>query len=283
MTIEEMNRRRKELGYSYGQIAELSGLPAATVQKVLGGITKSPRRKTVLALEKVLAPPAPDLRRPAEEYSAEIRRRKGYSELSVQEGVAAYQLQSGKKQGEYTLEDYYALPDEERVELIDGVIYDMNAPLNTHQLIAGHLYYLLFRALTEQKAGCTPFIAPVDVKLDNDNRTMVQPDVILLCDKKKFSKNCLIGAPEFLAEVLSPSTRRKDMYLKLQKYANAGVLEYWIVDPDQRRIIVHQFEKNNDITIYSFRDTIPLGISNGSVSIDFSEIDDYVRPFLEME
>ncbi len=283
MTIEEMNRRRKELGYSYGQIAELSGLPAATVQKVLGGITKSPRRKTVLALEKVLAPPAPDLRRTAEEYSSEVRQRKGYSEYSVQEGVAAYQLQSGKKQGEYTLEDYYALPDEERVELIDGVIYDKNAPLSTHQLIAGHLYYLLFRALAEQKADCTPFIAPVDVKLDDDNRTMVQPDVILLCDKKKFSKKCLTGAPEFLAEVLSPSTRRKDLYLKLQKYANAGVLEYWIVDPDQRRIIVYQFEKDNDITIYSFRDTIPLGISNGSVSIDFSEIDDYIRPFMETE
>ena len=208
MTIEEMNRRRKELGYSYGQIAELSGLPPATVQKVLGGITKSPRRKTVVALERVLAAPAAVRGSRSAPYPAAEEHR-GYSEYSVQEGVAAYQLQSGKKQGEYTLEDYYALPDEERVELIDGVIYDMTAPLSTHQLIAGHLFHLLFSALVEQKTSCTPFIAPVDVRLDNDNRTMVQPDVIVLCDKSKFTKKRLNGAPEFLAEVLSPSTRKK--------------------------------------------------------------------------
>ena len=73
------------------------------------------------------------------------------------------------------------------------------------------------------------------------------------------------------------------MYLKLQKYEQAGVLEYWIIDPDHRRVIVYHFQNDNDIAIYSFRDTIPLGISDGSVTIDFSVIDDYIRPFMEME
>ena len=115
MTIEEMLERKKELGYSYEKIAELSGVPLGTVQKVLGGITKVPRYDTKLALSRVLQPEAA---------------------LQVSETAHAYGV---KRQGEYTLEDYYALPDDIRAELIDGVLYDMSAPQVIHQMIAGRL------------------------------------------------------------------------------------------------------------------------------------------------
>ena len=100
MTIKEMQERKKELGLTYAQIAERSGLPVGTVQKVLGGITQTPRYDTIMALESVLGEEQP---------------------MAVRESAVPYNV---KKQGEYTLEDYYQFPDDVRLELIDGVIYD---------------------------------------------------------------------------------------------------------------------------------------------------------------
>ena len=122
MTIDEMNERKRELGYTDMRISEISGVPLSTVRKVLGGATKAPRYETIRALTKALEKPS---KSPASPYSV------------VREAQPAY---GSKKQGEYTLEDYLAIPDERRVELIDGVIYDMSSPLGHHQIIAGQIY-----------------------------------------------------------------------------------------------------------------------------------------------
>ena len=111
MTVSEMRKRKKELGYTNEKVSELSGVPLGTVQKIFAGVTDSPRYDTLQALEKVFV----------KEWNM------------LRESVTAYQV---KRQGEYTLEDYYALPDERRVELIDGVIYDMSSPTSTHQMLA---------------------------------------------------------------------------------------------------------------------------------------------------
>lgn len=83
-----------------------------------------------------------------------------------------------KRKGEYTLEDYYNMPEDRRVELIDGGIYDMAAPTPLHQLIAGAVYAGIRAFIRENGGDCIPFIAPADVQLDCDSRTMVQPDVV---------------------------------------------------------------------------------------------------------
>ena len=121
MTIEEMRERKQELGYSYKRIAELSGLPVETVQMVLGGLIKSPEYEVLKMLEEVLEA------KEDYEYSDELK-----------DEVTAYQFK--KQQGEYTIEDYFALPDDQRVELIDSVIYDMSAPTTGHQGISGEIY-----------------------------------------------------------------------------------------------------------------------------------------------
>lgn len=247
MTIKEMIERKKELGYSYAQIAELSGLPVGTVQKVLGGITESPRYDTLLALEKVLRKENP---------------------FMVSEPAFQYQV---KKQGEYTLEDYYQIPDDQRVELIDGVIYDMAAPTSIHQIIAGHFYAQLLSYVMSKKGKCMPMISPLDVQLDCDNKTMVQPDVVVVCDRDKIIKRCVYGAPDLVVEVLSPYTKKKDMTLKMHKYANAGVKEYWLIDPDKKKIIVYNFIKD-DYSIYGFDSIIPVAIWDGDFQIDFNVI-----------
>lgn len=254
MTIQEMNERKKELGYSYEKIAELSGVAVEMVQEVLEGNIDSPHYDTLYALEKVLS-----------------------SHLSTQVRDAAV-LYGEKRQGEYTIEDYYALPDEERVELIDGVIYDMGAPTSIHQIIAGKIYTKLDNYVMNKRAKCIPIISPIDVQLDCDNKTMVQPDVIVVCDREKFHKRVVYGAPDFIVEVLSPSTSKKDTSLKLSKYLNAGVKEYWIVDPKKDCVIAYRMneEEYYDVSLYSFADEIPVHIFQEECKINFKEIKEYI-------
>lgn len=279
MTIEEMMKRKNELGYTYAQIAELSNVPIATVQKVLGGITKSPRHETLVALEKVLAP------KTTEQYKSS----EGAFTYSLNERTYTYVAESAaqygkvKKQGEYTLEDYYALPDDIRAELIDGVFYYMSAPTSIHQLLAGAIYAEFRSYVRKQKGQCMPFIAPFDVQLDMDDRTMVQPDVIIVCDRKKIIRRGLFGAPDLVVEILSPSTRKKDITVKFQKYMDTGVREYWLVWPDQKKVMVWALDSELCPIIYGFDSQVPVGIWNGDCKIDFQDIFDEISFLYELK
>lgn len=253
MTIEEMKKRKKELGYTYDQIAELSGVPLGTVQKIFSGVTESPRYDTLRALEQIF---------------------KVEESVRIEDAKAVYHL---KQQGDYTLEDYYAVPDERRVELIDGVIYDMAAPTSIHQLLCTQLWRKLWEFIEERHGECVPMVSPLDVQLDGDDRTMVQPDILVVCDRTKLSKRGIIGAPDFVVEILSESTKKKDLFVKLSKYLSAGVREYWIIDPDKRKIVVYDFEHDEFPVIYGFDAKIPVAIFNGECEIDFSEIYRYIE------
>lgn len=178
----------------------------------------------------------------------------------------------GALQGGYTLEDYYALPDDQRVELIDGVFYDMAAPTVGHQIIGLEIREQLSAYIKAQKGRYLPLAAPVDVQLDCDNRTMVQPDVLLVCDRSKVIGRCIYGAPDFIVEVLSRSTARKDMGIKLEKYERAGVREYWMVDLKQKRVLVYDFANGRSVAIFGLESRIPVGVLDGMCIIDFAPI-----------
>ncbi len=106
---------------------------------------------------------------------------------------------------------------------------------------------------------------------DSDDRTVVQPDVFILCDLSKLINGWVYGTPDFVLEVLSPSTRKKDMYLKLAKYEHAGVREYWMIDLKIERVLVYFFEDDLKCpVIYGFQDKIPVNIYNGELEIDLS-------------
>ena len=268
MTIEELKNKKTTLGLTNEMIAASAGVPLSTVQKIMSGATKAPRKSTLVAIETVL--------------SAEERRRSNmagmnpdrsqtysYEDLpeiygTVKEPTAGYNHapEKKKKAGEYTLDDYYALPDERRVELIDGVFYDMSAPAVIHQKILG-----------AHKGECEVYLSPCDVRLDCDNKTMVQPDLLVISGPYDLGAKRFEGAPDLALEILSPSTRSKDMLLKLYKYQNAGVKEYWIVDPDRETVMVYDFRDNNFYPEkYDFDSVIPIHISDGQCSIDFSRV-----------
>lgn len=195
---------------------------------------------------------------------------------AVKEATAAYGIQ--KKQGEYTLEDYYALPDDIRVELIDGVIYDMSSPRTVHQDIAFMIHMAFYDYVKKNKKSCRVFEAPVDVQLFCDNKTMVQPDVLVVCNRDKIKGFGIFGAPDFILEILSKSTRKKDMGIKLEKYMEAGVREYWIIDPCKEVLITYYFEDENFLPcVYPLTGSVPVSITGGELQIDLETVAESIR------
>ena len=262
MTVEQMRERKRELGYSYQKIAQLSGLPVGTVQKVLGGITRSPREETVWALEAVLKPVV---------TSMESKKQEDRDEALVLSRAAN---EGGKRQGEYVLEDYYARSNHRRVELINGVFYDMEAPTSTHQIVILEIGVQLSSYIKTMGNKRIVLMAPMDVQLNCDSKTIVQPDLFVVCDRDKVRQCAVHGAPDLVVEVLSTSSRRKDMSIKLSKYTEAGVREYWLVDPDKKRVLVYPLEQEDLPVMYDFEDQVPVGIFGGEMCVDFKQIDE---------
>ena len=144
--------------------------------------------------------------------------------------------------------EYLGWPDDVRYELIDGEAYLMAPPAPTisHQTVAGEIYRQLANALDGKP--CVPLIAPVDVRLpkadetDEAIDTVVQPDVMVVCDPDKISERGVRGAPDWVAEVLSPGTASHDQITKRSTYERAGVAEYWLVHPTDRVLTVYRLE-----------------------------------------
>ena len=170
----------------------------------------------------------------------------------------------------YTYADYLQWPDDMRYELIDGEAFLMSpAPLVEHQEVAGEL----FRQLANQLDGqpCRPYIAPVDVRLPRKDEadaaidTVVQPDVLVVCDPHKIDRRGVRGAPDWVLEVLSPSTAAHDQIAKRRTYERAGVRDYWLVHPGDRTLTVYLLENGRygRPEIYELKDATPIGVLPG--------------------
>lgn len=169
-----------------------------------------------------------------------------------------------------TIEDIYNLPEGQRAELIDGEIYMMATPSMLHQRISGYLYNEIYNYIRENNGDCEPFAAPFAVFLNADNEIYLEPDISVICDKDKLTEEGCKGAPDWIIEIVSPTSRSRDYYKKLMKYGTAGVREYWIVDHEKNHIIVYNFE-HDTVDDYSFSDIVKVGIYE-DFEIDFSEI-----------
>ncbi|TGY95102.1 Uma2 family endonuclease [Petralouisia muris] len=175
-----------------------------------------------------------------------------------------------------TLEQYEALPEDARAEVFDGQIYYMASPSQDHQTISMELSTMLNTYLKSKHGPCRVFHAPFDVKLQDTPLTIVQPDLMIVCDKDKLDGKRCNGAPDFIIEIISPSNPADDYIRKLYYYKNAGVREYWIVDPRRKTVTVNYFDGNMLNIQYSFDSTIKVNIYD-DLFINFSEIADMLN------
>ncbi len=171
-----------------------------------------------------------------------------------------------------TLEQYETLPESRRVEVFENVAYDMASPSQIHQSILLELSTLLNTYVKEKKGNCKVFPAPFDVLLSDNPLTIVQPDIMIVCDENKLDGRRCNGAPDFIIEIVSPSNPSDDYIRKLYYYKNYGVREYWIVDPKRRTVTVSYFESDLINVTYSFDSTIKVNIYS-DLMIDFSQIE----------
>ena len=205
-----------------------------------------------------------------------------------------------EKDKEYTVEDYDALPEGARVELINGVFYEMYpdpeadpteryvvypefdeydellrgmaAPSSRHQRILSVLCHKIWSYIEKNKGNCEVFPAPFDVWLKKESKNKVEPDISVICDPDKITEKGCEGAPDWIIEIVSPNNPMNDYIRKLNLYLESGVREYWIVDPIKDQITVYNFEEIRfSPTYYTFNDTVKAGIYD-DLFIDFKEI-----------
>ena len=309
MNLQEMRECKRALGYSNETLAELSGVPLATVQKVLSGITKSPRQKTVEALSKVLGAGMPagspsnsnypvrsrlgdsahDLKNntnndyeSAQKRNAEnisgipvkpVRtesvsesadgKRTSYVYPEVFTGIRSVVREDDRPN---TIEDIYALPDGTRAELIDGKLYYIPTPTRTHQKITGEMYLAAAAYIKAYHKECEVYIAPFGVYLNGDDSLYVEPDLSIIRDTSLLSERGCVGAPDWIIEVVSAPSRKTDYAVKLNKYRQSGVREYWIVDPSLRTVLTYVFDDNKnvkDADLYPFEAEIASSLFEG--------------------
>ena len=170
-----------------------------------------------------------------------------------------------------TAEDYWNLPEGVRAELINGELWDLAPPSRVHQRIVFMLARKLADHIDAHNGTCEVYPAPFAVNLFADNSTFVEPDVSVICDQSKLSARGCEGAPDFVAEVVSPSNPGMDYVSKLKLYQEAGVREYWICDPMQERVLIYNFDSKSIMQTYPFATLVPSTIFPG-FEFDFAQV-----------
>lgn len=172
----------------------------------------------------------------------------------------------------YTEADYYALPEDVRAELIDGQIYYQAAPSRIHQRLLGKIHQRIANYIDSKSGSCEVYPAPFAVKLWEDRKTIVEPDISVICDPNKLTDRGCTGAPDWIIEIVSPGNSSHDYIRKLNLYADAGAREYWIVNPINHTVLVYHLEESKfEVSSYTFQDKIKVNIYD-DLWINFQEI-----------
>lgn len=323
MTISEMKGLKQEYGLSNEAIADETGVPYSTVCKIMMGVTKAPRRSTVEVLteyfrrlsrqdaEASRGTAARGQRQPegAGRTPAAVRdgagqaaysgqRPAGAAPSSPRDAQPADRSAAPQPSGSGIAGGMGSLSPDHPAELIGGTLFSLSSPGVLHQELVRLLSRQLEACTASSSLRCRIYEGPLDVVLSEDPETVVRPDLFVICDedgcgmdersarKRRLSCSRIFGAPLLVIEVLSPATKKKDSVLKLQRYLDAGVAEYWMVDPDSRKVFVYDLRSYRDedmegdiLYLYRFDETVPVRCLEGSCGIDFpaiqKDIDDY--------
>lgn len=185
-------------------------------------------------------------------------------------------------QDNYTYADYLSWPEGERWELIDGAPYMMAPPSRIHQEISGELFRQISNYLIDKP--CKVYAAPFGVRLpkgdeksDFEIDTVVEPDILVVCDSSKLDEQGCKGAPDLIIEITSPSSVKNDLLKKFNRYEKAGVKEYWIVEPNGKIVTVFTLGENGRYgrpEVYAEDDEIQVNILK-DLKINSKRVFDY--------
>jgi len=178
----------------------------------------------------------------------------------------ALKIDNYEKTRRYTYADYLKWEGPERFQLINGEVFQMASPSVAHQALQVELLTEFNTWLRGKQ--CRVFGSPLDVRLfprkDRLDTTVVQPDLLVVCDKNKLAKGSVEGAPDLVIEIVSPSNTHSELFLKFNYYLKAGVREYWVIDPDMKKVVVHIYENGRYISSnFEDNDRIPVTILPG--------------------
>ncbi len=268
MTIEEMQQVREARGISIAQLAEYTGVPVGTLTKIFAGVTKRPRPATLQAIERVLTGDP-------ERYSG---RAAGYEARSLRDGDCDIP-------GPYRVSDIEKLPEDVRAELINGHLFYLEVPTVVHQRIVFAVGFTFESFIRSQKKKCLALMAPTDVQIMKDDMHMFQPDLLVVCEHDRITKKRIYGAPDFVLEVLSPSTRRKDLIDKTVWYEKAGVRELWFIDPDRKKLQIYDWTKEHEkfqlVQLMPLEGKKAVAVSDGALEINLDEIREIIEQYEE--
>lgn len=193
---------------------------------------------------------------------------------------AAPYLKAGKMQGEYTIDDVMTLPEDVKVELIDGCIYDMAQPGILHQEISMELSAEIYQFIRKKKGKCK-VLNTFALTFEEDRNNYLVPDLGIICDPKKIHPDMVVGAPDFILEIASKSNYRHDYGVKQKIYMEKGVQEYWILDPMKKCLIVYQYGNENDCIpkLHQLDEVVDVNIYKGELKIDLNPIQEMIQRY----
>lgn len=250
MDIKDLKRLKKDAGMTNAEISELSSVPISTVNKIFSGATENPRYATLLAIEDVLR----------KKQKLPFRYDENRQEpCLVQEEATAYCYNAR----EYSFHDIEKLDEVGGFELVDGMLYLKGAPSRMHEYIIMELSFAFQSHIKKNQRKCHVYVSKLGVSLFKDDKTWVAPDVVVVCQKDKLTDEGVSGAPDLVVEVVSPSNSSYDYILKMMKYQQAGVREYWIIDPKLEIVSVFDFEEFHKSGRYEYADTIVSNVLEG--------------------
>ncbi len=296
MDLAELKAKKKALRLTTNEIAYKAELPYGTVSKVFTGETKNPSYATIEKIEKVIDEEAARVRLEAytralaeylaahpgekvdqEEFEREYRKKHNLSDdlipfangddMRIFRGNLALHTKKFR-----TANDLKNYGEDKRYELINGKIIFNETPKLSHQRMCRMLGKIIDKFIEENNGDCEVFDNGFNVRLDEDDYTLVIPDVFVVCDKSKLSEDALWGAPDWVIEIISESTRDYDYKEKMLKYMSSGVREYWIVDYKKGRIVVYKNQEILEAQIHGINDKVPVGIYDEKLEIDFGKI-----------
>ena len=249
---------RKISGMTQGQLSQLTGVTQADISKLERG-EGNPSLHTIERL------------------------------LHAMDGNLAMDLKniSGLQGGGKSIADIYALPEDAKVELIDGKLYDMAAPSMVHAMLASFLQGKISSYIEAQKGSCI-VVQNAALIMEQDAENYFIPDLMVVCDRDKVKNLWVKGAPDWIIEIVSKQSEKNDYRIKLAKYLQMGVREYWIVDPARKKVVVYAEVDNYMPHIYpigsapeNHEGLIPVGIYEEKLCIDTGELNKIIEAFFE--